>query len=95
MGEFGQEDFYGDTIEAHKEFMGIVWGPIINIGIFLAMYSYRKWWGYVHALIGLFACIFSLASTLPVLIKTGIITDSSTLGTHYMVGVACMVVIGL
>jgi hypothetical protein len=73
--------------------MGIVWGPIINIGIFLVMYSYRKWWGYLHALIGLFACIFSLACTLPILINIGIPSTDQELGIHFMVGIACMALI--
>lgn len=93
MGE--DDDFYGETAEAHEEFMGIVWGPIINIAIFLAMYSYRKWWGYLHALAGLFACVFSLACTLPILATVGIPSSGQSLSTHFLVGIACMAVIAL
>lgn len=84
--------------------MGIVWGPGINIAIILAIYSYRKAWPIIHGIAGTFACIYSLACTLPILFNTGIVSSSSTIdpkrsgpviNAHYLVGIACMVVIGL
>jgi len=63
---------FGDTFEAHK-FMDAIWGPFINIAIFLVLYSYRKWWVYVHGIFGLFACIYTLATAIPILTFTGIV----------------------
>jgi hypothetical protein len=96
---------FGETAEIHADLMGIIWGPVINVGIFMAMYNYRKWWGFLHGLIGIFACIFSLATALPILATTGIISRTSTanyddftaetLNSHYLVGIACLAIIVL
>jgi hypothetical protein len=99
---FDEEAVFGSTGEAHAGLMAAIWGPGINIAIILAMYSYRKWWGYVHAAAGAFACLYTLGTSIPILFYTGIISKDSnqnykyaatTLNYHYLVGIACMFVI--
>lgn len=95
---------FGSTYPAHSNLMGAIWGPGINVAIFIVLYSYRKYWVYLHAFLGLFVCLFTLASTLPILVFTGIISSSSTIApnmpgslihNHYLIGIACMVVVGI
>lgn len=99
-----EEDVFGSTAEAHAGLMDVLWGPGINIAIFLSFYSYRKWWGILHGIFGVFACIYTLATSLPILFYTGIIPKDSTqnlkfgasvLNPHYLVGIACMFVIAI
>lgn len=76
--------------------MGILWGPGANIAIFLAYYSYRKLWPWVHGVYFLFATIVTVATSISILQKTGIIAadsteykkySGSTLNIHYLVGI--------
>jgi hypothetical protein len=99
---FNEDAAYGSTGSAHAGLMAAIWGPGINMAIFLSFYSYRKWWGYIHGIAGVFACIYTLATSLPILTFTGIIQKDSThkynysaatLNSHYLVGIACMFVI--
>lgn len=92
---FSPEDYFGSTINAHKAAMGIIWGPGINIIIFIGIYSYRKAWPIIHGIIALLACIFSFISSLPILVKTGMLPNDTTLGTHYRVGISSICLIGL
>jgi cytochrome b561 len=98
MGEFGE------TAEPHAEIMAILWGPAANVAIFMALYSYRRYPFFIHALFGLFACIFTLSTSIPMLMTTGIVPADSTidedfpgsvLNSHYLVGITCLVVITL
>jgi len=57
--------------------MAIIWGPAINIAIFIVLYGYRRYPFYVHAAAGLFACIYTLATSIPILLTTGILTEGS------------------
>lgn len=64
---------FGTTVDAHKTMMAIIWGPVIDIVIIIALYNYRKIWGYLHGLAGLFACVYTLATSIPILMTTGMI----------------------
>lgn len=84
--------------------MHILWGPVANIAIFLAQYSYRRYPFFVHALFGLVACIFTLATAIPMLLFTGIVQPDSTisediegkvLNCHYIVGITCLVAVSI
>ena len=72
---FKQE--YGSTISAHTAFMGVLWGPVINLIIFLMFYSYRKIWWYVHAIIGFLIVVFTAATIIPIYQTSGIVSSSS------------------
>lgn len=79
--------------------MAVIWGPVANIAIFLAYYAYRKAWPWVHGVYFLFAVIVTLASSIPILQTTGVISASSTanyddfsastLNAHYIIGIIC------
>jgi hypothetical protein len=72
-------DIFGETIDSHTNLMDIIWGPGINIGIFLVLYSYRRYTFILHAIIGVFACLYSLATSLPILMMTGVATRDNSL----------------
>jgi len=63
--------------------MVAIWGPGINVAIFLVLYSYRRYAFILHALAGLFACIYTLAVTIPIITTTGIVSSNTTLDTRY------------
>jgi hypothetical protein len=93
---------YGPTTTVHVNFMAFVWGPGINIAILLAMYKYRIWWVLLHALGGAFACLFTLSTSIPIIVKTGLISDSSPflryhprLVYHYKIGIAVLIIVSL
>ena len=85
--------------------MGALWSPCANIAIFLIIYSYRKYWVWLHMLFFTFATVITLVSSLPILFHTGFISTSSnkiyddfsaaTLGTHYILGLICCCAVGL
>ncbi len=79
--------------------MAVIWGPVANIAIFLAYYAYRKAWPWVHGVYFLLAVIVTLASSIPILQTTGVISanstanyddfSASTLNAHYIIGIIC------
>jgi hypothetical protein len=81
--------------------MGFLWSPAANIAIFLIIYSYRKYWVWLHMLFFSFAIIFTLATALPILFFTGLIDGNSsavygkypasTISTHYIIGIICCI----
>lgn len=96
------EDAFGSTGEFHAGLMGILWGPGANIAIFLVLYNYRKIWVWLHGAYFFIVTILTLASSIPILTYTGIISansntnykySASTLNIHYLVGIACMIAI--
>jgi hypothetical protein len=66
-------------MDAHTALMAAIWGPGINISIFLVMYSYRRYSFYIHAIFGYFAVIYTLATTISILLTTEVIVDNNTL----------------
>jgi hypothetical protein len=82
--------------------MAYIWGPVINLGIILVMYSYRIRWVVIHGLIALFAFLFTLSTSIPILKTTGVISSDSSfldeyplLHIHYKIGIACLAVISI
>lgn len=93
---------YGPTATVHLGVMAYLWGPAINIAIFFAMYRYRTWWVFIHAISGAFATLFTMASSLPLLVQNGIISDDSPflddyplLDIHFKIGLTCVIVISI
>ena len=103
-GSEGDDDF-GSTADLHESFMGALWSPCANIAIFLIIYSYRKYWVWLHMLFFTVATIITLASSLPIVFHTGFISPSSTktyddwsaatLATHYILGIVCCCAVAL
>jgi hypothetical protein len=79
--------------------MGFLWSPAANIAIFLIIYSYRKYWVWLHMLFFTVATIITLVTSLPILFTTGLIDanstanyddfSASTLHFHYILGIVC------
>jgi hypothetical protein len=79
--------------------MGALWSPCANIAIFLIIYSYRKWWVWLHMVFFAVATIATLATALPIYFTTGLVAadspadygdyDAPTLHTHYLLGLVC------
>jgi hypothetical protein len=90
-------DDFGSTYELHSALMALIWGPGINFSICLALYSYRKYYIYIHSIFGLFLAIFTISTSLPILLTTGILStpqrggeasvSGSTIYAHYIVGI--------
>jgi hypothetical protein len=80
--------------------MRYLWGPGANLAVILVLYTYRKWWLWLHALFFVGSTTITLITTIPILLTTGIIYPDSdfptshnrqTLFNHYALGIACMV----
>ena len=94
---------FGPTAENHKDAMVALWGFAANIAIFIMLYSYRKLCVYVHGAYFLIATIITLATSIPIITYTGIISkdatitskySTTTLNLHYSIGIACLISIG-
>jgi hypothetical protein len=90
---------YGSTSDMHQLLMLYIWGPGANVLVILALYTYRKWWTWVHGVLFALASITSLVVTIPMLMTTGMIYPDSTFQTshshltlyrHYTIGITCM-----
>lgn len=95
----GESAGYGPTGDAHQALMAYLWGPVINLGIILVLYSYRIRWVVIHGLFGLFAFIFTMSTAIPILKTTGVIAADSAflddyplLDIHYRIGIVCLVI---
>jgi hypothetical protein len=91
---------YGPTGSAHEALMAYLWGPVINLGIILVLYSYHIRWVVIHGLFGLFAFIFTMSTAIPILKTTGVIAADSgfldeypLLNIHYRIGIVCLAII--
>ena len=73
---------FGFTIDAHTGLMAAIWGPGINVAIFIVLYSYRRYTFIIHALAGFFACIYTLATSIPIIMTTGIVSSDTTLAIN-------------
>ena len=79
--------------------MGALWSPAANIAIFLIIYSYRKYWVWLHMLFFAVATFITVISSLPIFFVTGLIDanstanyddySASTLRMHYIIGLTC------
>jgi hypothetical protein len=95
-----KQDDFGSTYDLHSALMATIWGPGINVSILLVLYSYRKYYIYIHSLFGLFITIFTISTALPILLTTGILStpqrggevsvSGSTIYAHYIVGITSM-----
>lgn len=93
---------YGPTTEIHEKAMHILWGPVINFSIILAMYSYRRYAMILHAFISTFVTIFSLIISLEILVfiggfvpKTNKHYDHECIGFTAMLLVMIQVILGI
>lgn len=95
-------DYFGSTVNPHKNFMPFLWGPIFNVSIFLIRYYYGKLTLLIHVLIGLLAIIYTLSTSIPIAQTAPIdslavqyyqLYKSADLPSHYRVGVACFFLI--
>ena len=93
---------YGSTSELHTIVLRFVWGPGANVAAILALYTYRKWWTWVHGIFMVLAAIATIVLSLPILMTTGIVYPDSdfptshnrqTLYNHYAIGITCMVLL--
>lgn len=83
--------------------MPYLWTFVIDIGIFFALYKYRKYSLFLHIAIGLFVALTTLITSLPILIAEGIPSteDESYEQRHFIIGfviiifILIQVVIGL
>ena len=62
---------YGDTVDLHILLMRYLWGPGANVLVILVLYSYRKWWSWIHATLLTLAAILTIAITFPMLVTAG------------------------
>jgi len=76
---------FGPTGHNHKELMPLLWGPAANFAIFLALYSYRTIWSWIHGAFFSLATIVALSTSLPILFHTGFIQENTTLVTKYSI----------
>ena len=96
-------DFFGPTAEAHQSFMAFLWGPIINISLFLLHNFYSKYSLILHLIIGLLACIFTIATALSIgshvgledPILQGFQSTGVKITTHYKLGFACIIILAI
>ena len=83
--------------------MGLLWGPGINIFAFLAAYTYRKYYSYIHAIYGAVSWFMIVVTAIPILITAGIPpppkdnTESSLekaklLNIHFIIGIAAILI---
>ena len=89
---------FGPTEDIHANVMAFLWGPVINLSIILAVYSYRQYAIILHGLISFFVGLFSLIISLAILATTGMIDmipddPGNVLYNHYRVGLAAMLCI--
>ena len=63
-----------------------MWTVTINVGIFLAMYKYKRYTIFGHFIIGFAVAFITLLFTFPVLLKTTIPSAASKKKTHYIIG---------
>ena len=91
---------YGSTAELHTLLMRYIWGPGVNVAIIIVLYTYRKWWTWVHGTLLALASLATIALSLPILVTTGIVYpdmvfptshNRQTLYSHYAIGITCMV----
>ena len=73
--------------------MAYLWGPVMNVAIFFAIYSYRTYAIIIHGVISLFVGIFSLAVSLSILYTSGFPPSTGEFYNHFNVGFTAMLCI--
>lgn len=73
--------------------MAYLWGPVMNVAIFLAIYAYRPYAIILHGSIALLVGIYSLAVSLTILYNTGFPPPTAKLYNHFNIGFAAMLCI--
>ena len=69
---------FGPTANLHSKFLPWIWGPAADLVIILTLYTYRKIWIWLHGTFFLFATIYTLSTSIPILTYAGIIPADST-----------------
>ena len=89
---------FGDTVNLHILLLRYLWGPGANVLIILVLYSYRKWWAWVHGVLLSLSALLTIAITFPMLIAGGYPyppdnakPNQIKLYRHASIGVTCMV----
>lgn len=90
-GSFASNPFQ----DIHEELLPYMWTIAINIGIFLALYRYRKYSMVGHFLIGLGVACCTLITSMPLLLDKPIPTAPSVRTTHIYIGIAIVAAIFL
>ena len=62
---------FGDTVNLHILLLRYLWGPGANVLVILVLYSYRKWWAWVHGVLLSLSALLTIAITFPMLIAGG------------------------
>jgi hypothetical protein len=79
--------------------MVYAWCPVVDVAIFFALYSYRRYALIVHGMLGMAVGLFALITGFSILSNTGIIYSDSTINTdieitklsrHYTIGIICL-----
>ena len=89
---------YGETLDLHILLMRYLWGPGANVAVTLALYTYRKWWSWLHGTLLTLAAVLTIAITFPMMISAGFPypnPDNPTafqikIYKHASIGVTCM-----
>jgi hypothetical protein len=54
--------------------MGLLCGPLANLAVFLALYRFRKIWGWIHGIYFIMTFLIATALTIPIWMHTGFIS---------------------
>lgn len=100
VGHVKEEETFGPTAELHEALMGVLWGPGANLAILLILNKYIKYSSWIHGAYFSFAVLMTLATAIPILLNTGIISPNSTdkyghysgseLSAHTIIGTICL-----
>ena len=87
---------FGPTVHIHHKSMAYLWGPVINITIIMALYSYRVYAIAFHAIVAFTVSIFTLAVTFPIMTNAGFPPPKiAPLYDHVILGFVCLLIIML
>jgi hypothetical protein len=75
--------YHLDTInQLHKDYMSVLWGPVINLSIILGIYTYRRYAVIAHSIISGFVGIFSMIISFYIPAKKGFVESTNHYYTH-------------
>lgn len=82
--------------------MPYLWGPVINVSIFIVRHFYGKLALLFHILVGLISVIFTFASSIPINRSADVDSMSvkyletyvNNITIHYRIGIACIFILG-